>query len=204
MLLLLSVLSGTGISLLTAFFMKKFCNVTIAAQLTGTLMITTIVASLFAMINTTVPISAFKLIALLAFVSIVSFASSKGKQIPDVILLFAGALRLIIGIVESMSLKGNFSHTLFRDVTGLILGVVIVFIVNKFSNGFFSINELKLFAVMGAFSGYICTYMTLIVAVVFAFIIEKYISQKSNKKIHISFEPLVLCGYILSMILCKS
>ncbi len=203
-LLFLSVFSGIAVSLLNIIGMKKICNKSLSNQIVITLLITSTVASFFAMVNSSVPTVAFRLIALLSFISVTALISSKNKFIPDIIIVFAIAVRFIIAVVDFMSFRSQFTPMILRDIFGLVIGIGIVILINKLSHNFFTVNELKLFAVMGMFSGYICTYITIMFAIVSAFLIEKYISNKNTKKIHISFEPLVFCGYIISMILYKS
>ncbi len=184
--------------------MKKICNASLSNQIVITLLITSTVASFFAMVNSSVPTVAFRLIAFLAFISVTALISSKNKQIPDIIVVFAIAVRFIIAVVDFMSFRPQFGKMLLRDIFGLVIGIGIVMLLNKLSHNFFTVNELKLFMVMGIFGGYICTYITIMFGMVCAFLIQKYISNKGRKKFHISFEPLVLCGYVISMILYKS
>ncbi len=201
-----SLISGVSISLLTIIAMKKFCKVQLPNQIVITLLIISVISSFFSIIHSSVPTIAFRMIIFLAFMCSSSFISTKNKEFPDIILIYAVVLRIIISVIDIVSFKEQFSETLIRDIMGFILGTGVLILINKIceklsDEPLFSLYEIKLIAVMGIFSGYICTYSSLMIALIFSLLIKLLAQKKLGKNINLSLQPFILCGYVISMIM---
>ena len=206
-LLFWSLFSGVSISLLTMISMKKFCKIQIPNQIVITLLIISVISSFFSIIHSSVPTIAFRMIILLAFMCASAFISVKNKKFPDIILIYAIVLRVIIAVIDVVSFKEQFTEIVIHDMMGLILGSGVLFLINKIceklsDKPIFSLYEIKVIALMGLFTGYVCTYSSLMLAFVFLLFMKLLARKKLGKNINLSLQPFILCGYLISMIMC--
>ncbi len=122
---------------------------------------------------------------------------------PEILFISAIVFRIIIAVIDAVLLKTQCAEILIRDILGGIFGSGIVILINKFSDNYFSKEEVKIFTVMGLLSGYVCTYSSMIIALIVLFVIKMYMLYRQKKTINIRLEPVLLCGYVISMIIYK-
>jgi len=142
----------------------------------------------------------------LALLSASSFMSVRKKTIPDIILIYAAALKVILTIIDAVAFKEQFSAIITRNIMGLILGTAVVVIINKIAEKLsykpvFSEYEIKITALMGFFSGYICTYSSLMIAIVSSLLMKLFFEKRAGKSFDFSLQPFILCGYFISMMI---
>ena len=202
-LLLLSVVGGAAVCAADFLCMKKFCNYRINNQIIITVLFISVIASFFSIIHSSFPTNAVKMIGLLAFLSSAAFISSKNRHMPEILFISAIVFRIIIAVIDAVLLKTQCAEILIRDILGGIFGSGIVILINKFSDNYFSKEEVKIFTVMGLLSGYVCTYSSMIIALIVLFVIKMYMLYRQNKTINIRLEPVLFCGYVVSMIIYK-
>lgn len=164
-----------------------------------------IIAVLFAIIHSSLPITAVKLTILLCAVIPSVFIYLKEKRVPNEIIFAAAGIRLILAIFEVITLNDVCASILMRDFLGGIFGSGIIILINLVFGDVFTKDEIKIFTIMGIYSGYACTYATLIFAIIVSYIVKLAVIYKSGakKNVKIPLEPFLLCGYVIMMMLFR-
>ena len=201
-----SVFGGVSAALSSVVCMKYLCKKSMPNQVILAVLGIGILASFFSIIHSSVPSSALKMIILLCAAVPSIFIYIQDKKIPMEIIWSAAGLRIGILIAEIIMLdKEYLAVVMTRDILGGIFGFGVPILVDMMFGNVFTKDEIKLFGIMGIYCGYSCTYDTLIFALVVSYLIKLIIIYKNGakKNVKIPFEPFLLCGYIIMMMLYR-
>lgn len=142
-----------------------------------------------------------KLMVLNAVLITSALTDIKLRKIPNIVLLAALGVRVLIYVLELVMTPQDIVAILKNDAIGLALGfgmLFITFLISRHSIGF---GDVKLFGVIGIFSGAICTYATLLFGLVLNTVAALFLMLLKKKKLKSSlpFAPAVLAGYLTAI-----
>ncbi len=126
----------------------------------------------------------------------------KKTIIPNVLILIGLGIRGVIYVIEYFFYREVFFVQLKNDLFGFLIGFGILFFTSVITRGAIGFGDVKLFGIMGIFSGAICTYSTLLFSLFVSCVISivLIIMKKKTRKDSIPFGPCIFVGYIIAMI----
>lgn len=169
----------------------------------GVMIICMMVSTLMIIPNISNLVNYTKLILLLGLVATAAIIDLKKKIIPNELILVGIVIRVLLYIVEYFVFNDVFFAQLKSDVFGFIIGVGVFLISAIVSKGAVGFGDVKLFGVIGIFSGALCTYSTMMCCLVASAIVSIFllIVKKKNRKDTIPFGPCIFIGYLISILL---
>ena len=130
-----------------------------------------------------------------------AFTDLKKKIIPNALILFGFAFRLLLYILELIFCSEQFLDIFKNDMLGFAIGFGILFVACIVSKKAIGFGDVKLFGVIGICTGAICTYTTLLFGLIINTVISlaAMIIKKKNKKDSIPFAPAICIGYLAAI-----
>ena len=127
----------------------------------------------------------------------------KRKKIPNPLILFGLASRLIIYVCEFISDSESFLQILKNDVIGFCLGFVFLFIVAVLSKGGIGYGDVKLFGVIGIMVSPGGVFITLLASLIINCIgaVGLIAAKKKTIKSTLPMAPFIWAGFTLVCIL---
>ena len=127
----------------------------------------------------------------------------KRSKIPNALILFGAAARLIIYVLEFIFARDSFWFTLKNDGLGFLLGFGMLFIVAVVSRGALGFGDVKLFGVIGLMAGSAGVFVILFVSLLVNSIIALGLiaAKKKTFKSKMPMGPFIYAGYLISSVL---
>ena len=169
----------------------------------GFIAILMIVATILTLQNVANYLNYLKLILLFGIISAAGVIDFKKTIIPNLLILVGLGIRGVIYIAEFFLCKETFVPQLTSDLIGLAVGFGFLLIVSLLTKGALGFGDVKLFGIIGLMSGAICTYSTLIFALLVSTLVSivLLIMKKKGRKDSIPFGPCIMMGYFVALVL---
>ena len=144
-----------------------------------------------------------RLFCLLEILAIAGVIDYKTKKIPNKLIASGVILRAVLLAAEAIYYKGDILNIVINDLVGLAIGFGVLMLSALVTRGSVGYGDVKLFGVIGIMSGAICTFHTLLIALVISVIVSLFlmIVKKKSRKDSIPFGPCVFVGYYISLML---
>lgn len=144
-----------------------------------------------------------KAVILIAILSVTAVTDFKHHLIPNPVIIFGLLIRLIIAVIEVLTLGSNYFTVLKSDLISLAFPVFL-FLMGTFvvKNGI-GMGDIKLILVMGLFQGFTGVIASLFFALIGAMVIAiiLLVTKKKGRKDTIPFGPALLFGTFIAVIL---
>lgn len=141
-----------------------------------------------------------KLLCLYIIVLICGLVDFRTKYIPSRILVFGIVVRILIYVCEIVFCRDVWKQIVISDMLGVGIGLLllVVSILSKQSLGY---GDVKLFFLIGLYTGVICTYAVLVVSVCLSAIVGAFLMlvKGYSRKDAIPFGPFIAVAY---MVIC--
>ena len=134
---------------------------------------------------------------------IIAWIDSKEKRIPNKILLWMIIVRFVILCVECFLYKEYWSSLIMSAVLGFLLAGGMFLFCYVVTKGGIGAGDVKLFSVLGLYTGGSAIFSVIFLTVLFAAIYNgiKLLCKKTDLKQEIPFAPFIFWGTIVAMAL---
>ena len=162
-------------------------------------------SSIFLIYNTGNIFGYIKLTTVMLTVVIAAITDLKQRIIPNIVVLFGLAVRVIIYVFEILFDNENVLAIFKNDLIGFAVGFGVLFLAYIISRKSIGMGDVKLFAVIGISTGGICTYTTLLFSLIINTVVSVtlIIIKKKKKKDSVPFAPSILIGYLVSIFIAS-
>lgn len=140
-------------------------------------------------------------------VALVLFAAmiidSKTRLIPNLLILVALGLGVLILVIEFIFCKEVFLSSLIMSIAGFLCCVVLFYVISRLTKEGIGMGDVKLISVMGLLLGLSTTLMSVLFSLILCTVASVVLlfGKKKNKTDRIPFAPFMFFGYILMFIL---
>lgn len=148
-------------------------------------------------------ITQLKLVTLVLIIYPIAIIDYKKHIVPNIILLFAVALRGVYYIVEFFQDRSELLSTLINDALGAITVMLFFIVCALIFKSSIGMGDIKLFGVMGLYQGMRGVYTSIMFGLIVAFIVSIFllVLKKRGRKDSMPFVPSIFIGLLLSAIL---
>lgn len=140
-------------------------------------------------------------------VALVLFAAmiidSKTRLIPNLLILIALGLGILILVIEFIFCRDVFFGSLIMSIAGFLCCVVLFYVLSRLTKEGIGMGDVKLISVMGLLLGLSTTLMSVLFSLILCTVASVVLlfGKKKNKTDRIPFGPFMFFGYILMFIL---
>ncbi len=144
-----------------------------------------------------------KIISLVMMLLPISVIDLKQRIIPNKILIFGVALRIIFYLVEFVTEGSDILVTLKSDFIGALIVVLFFLLCMLIAKNSIGMGDVKLFGLMGLYQGLWGVMSSIFFSLFVAFILSivLLVSRKRGRKDSIPFGPSILLGTYVAIIL---
>lgn len=176
---------------------RSFRILTAAAVLTGTAL-----CAEFMMFNYSI-LKILRYLILLCAMFVIAWIDQHDRRIPNRILIFLLTIRMVLLVVEWITVPAMGMALLISSLLGLLIGGGLFLIAHFISRGGVGMGDVKLFAVIGFYvgGGSIMPVVFLSALSSALYSVVMLALKKISLKAEIPFAPFVLVGMILAMAL---
>lgn len=143
----------------------------------------------------------------LVIVALVLFAAmiidSKTRLIPNLLILIAFGLGVLILVIEFIFCRDEFIDSLIMSIVGFVCCAVLFYVLSRLTKEGIGMGDVKLISVMGLLLGLSTTLMSVLFSLILCTVasVGLLFGKKKNKTDRIPFGPFMFFGYILMFML---
>lgn len=144
-----------------------------------------------------------KMITLYAIVSAAALTDYKRHIIPNALIIFGLIARVVFYVLEFIFKKDVILQIAQNDLTGFVLGFVILFVIALIAKNSLGFGDVKLCGIIGIMGGGTCAYVTLFVCFLVCALasVVMLVARKKNRKSLISLAPFIYIGLLSALIM---